>query len=107
VRLAVISNWDERLEPLLKKLGLHSYFEAIVISCDVGFTKPSPVIYGHALRRLGLPPEAVLHVGDSAREDVEGARAAGMRAQLVNRSISRAASDGLPGDLISLIAKAD
>src|SRR5262245_16330609 len=41
VRLGAISNWDERLRPLLKKLQLHDCFENIVVSCEVGFAKPS------------------------------------------------------------------
>ena len=85
IRLAIISNWDERLHPLLERLKLHGFFEAVIVSCEVGFTKPSPVIFELALRKLGLPAGAVLHVGDSRREDAEGARAAGLRALHLNR----------------------
>lgn len=85
LKLAVISNWDDRLRPLLKRLKLESYFEVIVISGEVGFQKPSPVIFEQALRRLGLPARAVAHVGDSVNEDLEGARAAGLRAVLISR----------------------
>jgi len=85
LRLAVVSNWDERLRPLLDRLGLSRYFECLVVSCEVGFTKPSPVIFEHALRRLGLPPESVLHVGDREQEDVVGALAAGLSARLIRR----------------------
>ena len=59
------------------------------MSHDIGFTKPSPVIFEQALRKLGLPPEAVLHVGDRRSEDFDGACAAGMSAVLLDR---RAAS---------------
>ena len=85
LKLAVISNWDERLRPLLAALKLDSYFDTILVSCEIGFTKPSPVIFELAVRKLGLSPAAVLHVGDSAREDVAGARAAGLRAVLLDR----------------------
>ena len=40
LKLAVISNWDERLRPLLDSLELDRYFEEIVISCEVGMPKP-------------------------------------------------------------------
>jgi putative hydrolase of the HAD superfamily len=86
VKLAIVSNWDERLHPLLDELKLTSYFDAIIISCDIGFTKPSPVIFEQALRKLGVPPAAVLHVGDSQTEDVDGAAAAGMKSLLLRRS---------------------
>ncbi len=85
VRLALISNWDERLRPLLKQLRLDRYFETAVISCEVAFTKPSPVIFEEAARKLGVAPENVLHVGDSLEEDVEGARSAGFQALLIDR----------------------
>jgi putative hydrolase of the HAD superfamily len=82
--LAIVSNWDDRLRPLLDRLELRSYFETVIPSCDVAFHKPSPVIFELVIRRLGLPPEEILHVGDHYLEDVEGARSAGLQAvQLV------------------------
>jgi len=86
LELGVISNWDERLRPLLEQLKLASYFEAIVVSCEVRSSKPACAIFEHAVQRLGLPPEAVLHVGDSLPMDVRGARAAGLSALLLKRA---------------------
>ena len=85
IPLAAVSNWDERLRPLLKALNLDGYFEAILVSCELYFTKPSNVVFEHALRKLGLPASDVLHVGDSRREDFDGARAAGLQARLIDR----------------------
>ena len=85
IPLAVISNWDARLKPLLEQFRLDRYFEIIVVSCEVGFAKPSPVIFEHAAKKLGIAPEHLLHVGDSAKEDVAGARAAGIGALLIDR----------------------
>ena len=76
----MVSNWDERLPPLLDDLGLGRRFDAVVYSAAVGVEKPDPRIFLHALERLGVEPEDAVHVGDSAREDVEGALAAGMEA---------------------------
>jgi len=90
LKLGVISNWDERLTPLLGKLGLASQFAAVIVSREVGAAKPSPAIFHEAARRLGLPPTAILHVGDSPALDVAGARAAGMRALLLKRSRRKA-----------------
>jgi|SRR5579859_1090523 len=89
IQLAVISNWDERLRPLLKQLGLAKYFETVVVSCEVGFPKPSPVIFEHAARRLGLSPDLILHVGDSPEADVLGAKSAGFHALLLDRGKER------------------
>ena len=79
LKLGVISNWDERLRPLWSRLKLAGYFEAIVVSREVGSAKPARGIFEHAVRKLGLPPGAILHVGDSLAMDVRGARAAGLR----------------------------
>ena len=89
IQLAVISNWDERLRPLLKQMSLAKYFETAVISCEVGFSKPSPVIFEHAARRLGLAPGLILHVGDSLEADVRGAKSAGFHALLLDRGKER------------------
>ena len=95
VKLAIVSNWDERLRPLLANLRLHSFFEVIVVSCEVKFAKPSPVIFELLERRLGLPLGRVLHVGDSAAEDVAGARGAGLHARLVLRGAPAIAGEQL------------
>jgi putative hydrolase of the HAD superfamily len=85
IRLGIISNWDERLVPLLEHLRLHTYFDAIVVSCDVGFAKPSPVIFEHASKKLGAAPELMIHVGDSPEHDVAGAKSAGLQTRLIDR----------------------
>ncbi len=85
LRLGVISNWDERLEPLLGRLGLADFFNPIVVSQLVGACKPQAEIFKRALEWLGVEPGEVLHVGDSAREDVAGAKGVGMQARRVAR----------------------
>ena len=87
-RLGIVSNWDTRLRPLLESLRLEGFFELISVSCDIGFTKPSPVIFEHTISKLGLPPDRILHVGDHHIEDVQGAQAAGLNAFQVDRSSS-------------------
>lgn len=85
-RLAAVSNWDARLRPLLRELSLMPFFESVSISSEVGFLKPSAVLFEHALRMLGLPANTVVHVGDSASEDVAGAKSAGLAAVLLQRT---------------------
>jgi len=93
LKLGVISNWDERLRPLLRRLRLAQYFAAIVVSREVGCSKPARTIFEHAVQKLGLPPEAVLHVGDDQSMDLRGARAAGLSALLLNRTARVARPD--------------
>jgi putative hydrolase of the HAD superfamily len=102
IRLAALSNWDERLGPLLKRLDLARHFEVIVVSAEAGVHKPSPAIFAHAARSLRLPPAALLHVGDSAREDAEAARACGWSSLLLRRGPGPAPSPGLIPSLAAL-----
>jgi putative hydrolase of the HAD superfamily len=89
IKLAVISNWDERLKPLLARLQLERYFDAIVVSCDVGCAKPFPGIFERAAQLLRVTPGDMLHVGDSAEEDLGGAKAAGLHGLLVHRQSTK------------------
>jgi putative hydrolase of the HAD superfamily len=91
-RLAVVSNWDVSLPPVLVRLGLASQFEVIVHSAGAGAAKPDPRPFQIALDRLSLSPAECVHVGDDPVNDGEGATAAGLRAILVDR-----AGEGGPG----------
>lgn len=94
IQLGIVSNWDDRLRPLLDGLGLSKYFEAIIISCEVGFPKPSPVIFEHASKKLGMAPQLILHVGDRTDHDVAGAKSAGFQSVLLERGAEEAKREG-------------
>lgn len=79
-RLAVLSNWDERLPGLLEALNLAGWFERVLVSGLVGWHKPDRRLFAHAAAQLGVAPAHLLHIGDDWVEDVEGARAAGWQA---------------------------
>jgi putative hydrolase of the HAD superfamily len=85
LKLGIISNWDERLRPLLNQFNLDRYFQTIVVSCEAGACKPSPAIFRQAAQMLELQPCEILHIGDSPDLDVAGARAAGLQAFLLSR----------------------
>lgn len=85
LRLAVVSNWDRRLPEVLAQLDLSRFFEVITVSAQEGTEKPSPEIFERTLRRLGVPAREALHVGDSPREDYQGAEGAGLVAVLIDR----------------------
>jgi putative hydrolase of the HAD superfamily len=85
LRLGLVSNFDGRLVSICEGLGIAGAFDVIVMSGRAGYAKPDPRIFRIALASLGVTPDEALHVGDSAREDVAGAAAAGLRAVLVQR----------------------
>jgi len=62
----------------LEEYGLGGFFGVVAISSDVGYLKPHPKIFQHALEALGVTPEETMMVGDSLRSDVAGAKALGM-----------------------------
>jgi HAD superfamily hydrolase (TIGR01549 family) len=83
-RMGVISNANGTVRAKLERVGLAGYFEAILDSHEEGVEKPDPLIFRRAMERLGASPERSLHVGDMYHIDVVGARAAGMRAVLID-----------------------
>lgn len=85
MKLAVVSNFDQRLHGLLDGLGLSQWLDAVVISSDAGAAKPDPLPLHLALEALGLEAQQVWHVGDS-RADEQAALAAGIRCVVVRRA---------------------
>ncbi len=85
-RLCVISNFDGRLRMILEQLAISKFFDAVVISSEIGADKPDPFIYRRALELSGgVAPNESLHVGDDPVNDGDGARAAGLSVFLVDR----------------------
>ena len=84
LNLIVVSNSDGTVEESLIQQGLRPYFSSVVDSHWVGFEKPDPRIFQHALSRCGDPVERILHVGDIYHADVLGARAVGIHAILLD-----------------------
>ena len=85
VTLVAVSNWDASLESVLEETGLARHLDGAVSSAVIGAAKPHPAVFEAALATAGCAPEEAFHVGDSPDGDVEGARAAGVRAALLDR----------------------
>lgn len=63
----------------IARLELDAYFDAIVVSSEVGVAKPAPAIFDVAFAQLADPPRAsAVMVGDSLTSDLRGGRAAGI-----------------------------
>ena len=91
VRMCIISNFVWGGTELIHDLELASHFESLVISARVGFQKPHRGIFEHALRAMKVEPARAVHVGDSYKADVEGARRLGIGAVLIDRYTTDAA----------------
>jgi len=89
--LALVTNGAACLQrEKLAASGLGDYFEAVVVSADIGVAKPHPSVFEHVLSELGAGSDRAVMVGDSLAKDVDGALGAGLRAVWVNRSGSAA-----------------
>jgi len=67
----------------LRNLGINQFFNTVLVSEDVGWRKPHKKIFEEALRRLGVTAEETVYVGDSPTEDINGAKAVGMKTVFV------------------------
>jgi putative hydrolase of the HAD superfamily len=102
VKIGLISNGSRDLEEFVSHHGLDA--DCAIGSRAFGRTKPHPEIFLHALSLLGVEPEEAAMIGDSYEDDIEGARALGMRAFLLDRDGRRPDEpDRLP-DLLALPA---
>lgn len=80
--IGILSNLPHPIAASLRDTpGFLEHFDHITFSCDLRLFKPQAGIYEHSFQGLGVAPEETLFIDDKI-ENVEGARAAGMRAEL-------------------------
>jgi len=84
LKLCVVSNSDGSVERALADLGLGRFLHAVYDSEIVGYEKPDPRFFMHAMELAGARPGSTLHVGDMYFQDVVGARAAGIASVLLD-----------------------
>lgn len=64
----------------MAKSAVRDYISDLVISQEVGISKPNPAIFRYALDKLGLKADEVIMIGDSPSSDILGANNAGIDA---------------------------
>lgn len=85
LQLGVVSNFDNRLEGILRGCGLLSYFSFLLTSEMAGVAKPDPAIFRQALQRCGVTVTSVAHVGDHYTNDFRAAHSSGIHGYLIDR----------------------
>jgi putative hydrolase of the HAD superfamily len=84
LRTSILSNLPRTLgERLRSAPGFLDHFDQVTFSYELGVIKPEAPIYRHAIEGLGVAPEEALFLDDRP-ENVDGARAAGIRAEVFN-----------------------
>ncbi len=86
-RLALVTNGLSDVQRArLQRTGIGHFFDAVVISSEVGATKPRPQIFAAAFEALGGPdPSGAVMVGDSLTSDIQGGRDYGLATCWFNR----------------------
>ena len=84
-KMGIVSNWDSRLFHICDGLELNQYFDFVLASAVFGASKPNPKIFEEALKRSGVEAKEAVHIGDSFKDDINGASSVGMPAILIDR----------------------
>lgn len=93
LKLGVVSNFDKRLETILKSCDLLSHFSFLITSEDAGVAKPSPIIFEQALQKCGVSAAEAAHVGDHYIKDYLASRSVGIHGFLLDRDNKYEESD--------------
>jgi HAD superfamily hydrolase (TIGR01549 family) len=96
-RLGVIANQPSAVREAMARDGLERFFDVWAVSADVGFDKPDPRLFAHAVSAAGVEASRAAMVGDRLDYDVRPARRAGMRAVWALRG--EAPDEPTPGQL--------
>jgi putative hydrolase of the HAD superfamily len=83
LKIGLLSNSSRDLDEFVAHHGVSA--DAVLTSHVHGKTKPHRTIFRAMLARLAVEPAEAVMVGDTIEDDVEGARAVGMRAVLLDR----------------------
>ena len=95
-RLGIISNGNAvQQRKKLSSLEIFEKFATIVISEEVGISKPDPGIFEFACRKAGVTPSDCWHIGDDLRADALGSISAGLKGIWLNRNGSESVT-GIP-----------
>ena len=86
-RLAVVSDAQSAYAlPELRAVGLHEYFNPVIISGDYGFRKPDSRLFQKALGELQLRPDQAIYIGNDVYRDIFGARQLGIKTVLFHHT---------------------
>jgi putative hydrolase of the HAD superfamily len=84
-KVGLISNFTHApvIYSSLRHLGICEFFNAVVVSEENGWRKPSPKIFQDALKKLQVTADHAVYIGDSPIEDIKGAKQVGLKTVFV------------------------
>ena len=80
-RLGLLTNFTHgpAAREIIAKLGLNPFFDVVLISGELGFRKPHPLVFHQLIEQLGVRNDQILYVGDDPEPDITGAQKAGLQ----------------------------
>lgn len=82
-KLAVICNATtatlEKVKEIMREAGILHFFDAVVVSTDVGYRKPDERIFQITLEKLGVKPQEAIMIGNRITTDIIGGNRMGMK----------------------------
>ncbi len=80
-RLGLLTNFTHppAVRKIIDNLGLGPFFEGVLISGELGYRKPHPLVFRNLTELLGAEKHQILYVGDDPEPDILGAREAGLQ----------------------------
>lgn len=81
VRVALLSNVNGKIAKMVRGFGFYEPFDPCLLSCDIGFEKPSQKAFEALMDKLSLPAREIIFIDDRI-ENIEGAKKAGIDAIL-------------------------
>ncbi|EJQ70972.1 HAD hydrolase, family IA [Bacillus cereus HuA2-4] len=96
-KVGIITNGStQRQKAKIMNTGLNEYFDTIIISEEVGFSKPDKRIFELALNKLNVQSEDVLFVGDDLEKDIAGCQNANIKGIWFNPNVIKNNTDTKP-----------
>jgi putative hydrolase of the HAD superfamily len=80
-RLGLLSNFTHppAIREIINSLGLTAHLDVVLISGELGYRKPHPLVFQQLMRELEVRKDQILYVGDDPEPDITGARQAGIK----------------------------
>lgn len=85
-KLGLVTNGTSQIQrEKIKNLKIKNFFSSIVISEEVGVSKPDSKIFDTCLKELGISSDEAIFIGDRLEKDIRGCESTGIRGVLINR----------------------
>lgn len=103
-RIGLLSNYPHAptVRESLAASGILAHLHEVVISAEIGWSKPARQAFDAAVKALDTPPESILFVGDDLENDMRGAKVMGMQTAWLPRADQREIAAGAAPEFVDI-----